>query len=211
MKISDIRKEYSQQTFNRDDLAESPFELFDRWFHEAVIAAVLEPNGMILATASKGGIPSSRTVLLKGFDDKGLVFFTNYGSRKAKDIDENPWVSATFWWKELERQVHISGIAAKVSQEESRKYFADRPRESQIGSLASRQDAVILSRSVLEKEFLRLQDLYREREVPLPDDWGGFRIKPVKFEFWQGRISRLHDRFLYSLEGDFWKIDRLSP
>lgn len=211
MELEDLRSHYSSQELRRKDLEDNPLKQFQRWFEEVQNKPILEPNAMILATCTKNGLPSSRTVLLKYFDDKGFIFFTNYESRKAQDIQDNPRASAVFLWKELERQVIIQGKVEKTSREISENYFSRRPRQSQLGSAASHQGKVIQSRSVLEKEYERLDKLYEGREIPCPEFWGGFMIKPDYYEFWQGRPNRLHDRFRYQLVDGRWIIDRLSP
>jgi pyridoxamine 5'-phosphate oxidase len=211
MDISEIRKEYLLRELSRKTLHTDPFVQFRLWLDEAIKAEIPEPTAMALATCSLGGIPSCRMVLLKEIDETGLTFFTNMESRKARDIFENPQVSALFWWRELERQVIVKGKAEVVSREQTGHYFKKRPRKSQLGSLASRQSKVLASRKVLEEEYERLAKEYENEEVPLPPFWGGFKIVVRSFEFWQGRESRLHDRFEYHLEGNKWKIERLSP
>lgn len=209
--LSKIRIEYSKRELEQENLKESPFEQFQKWLDEAIRAKIREPNAMALATASSSGRPSNRMVLLKDFSEKGAVFFTSYESRKAKEINENPRASAVFFWKELERQVLMEGGVEKISYDDTLAYFSGRPRGSQLGSLASHQDAVIPSRKILEQEYSRLELLYKDKEIPVPAHWGGFRIIPSAFEFWQGRSDRLHDRFRYTLENDNWKIERISP
>ncbi len=211
MDLENLRYNYYSQELQLRDLLSNPLEQFLVWMKEAVTAQIPEPNAMILATCTKNAIPSSRTVLLKQVDEQGFIFFTNYESRKAKEIEENPYASATFLWKELERQVIIQGTVKKSSRTISVNYFAKRPRTSQLGTAASHQGTVIPSRAVLEEEYERLDKLYEGQEVPCPDVWGGFIIKPNYYEFWQGRPSRLHDRFRYQLVNGKWIIDRLSP
>ena len=211
MEFDDVRKEYQLNELSRRNLDLDPFRQFRKWFSDALEAKINEPNAMCLATASAEGIPSSRMVLLKHFDETGFHFFTNYESRKARELAENPHASITIYWKELERQILAEGKVQKVSEKESKAYFSKRPRGSQLGTWASRQDAVISSRQFLEEEYQRYENLYKNQEIPLPPYWGGFRLIPKRFEFWQGRMSRLSDRFRYVLEGDSWQLDRLSP
>lgn len=210
MDIGDLRRDYRQRKLERNNLDKNPFEQFKLWLGEAIKSEVLEPNAMILSTATKTGIPSSRTVLLKEIDERGLIFFTNKESRKAKEMIENPEVSLVFWWAPLERQVAIQGKAEQIDKADDENYFTKRPRGNQLGCWASRQGAVISSREILEDEFRRLDELYKDK-VPLPPFWGGFRIIPTRFEFWQGRSNRLHDRFMYQKENGSWTICRLSP
>lgn len=209
--LSALRQEYTRHQLSKASVALDPFEQFTTWFQEASSAGIPEPNAMHLGTATTDGAPSGRTVLLKGFDRSGFTFFTNYGSQKARELIQNPNCYLHFFWKELERQVFIRGTAAKTSGEESDAYFAVRPYESQIGAWASIQSEVIASRESLEARFEELKTKYSEGAVPRPDFWGGFRITPSQFEFWQGRPSRLHDRICYELTGPAWEISRLSP
>lgn len=212
MNIGELRKEYTQAGLNRKTLMEDPFEQFELWFQQACKADLLEPNAMVLGTASAQAEPSLRTVLLKYFDRDGFVFFTNYESKKARQISENPHVSILFPWIALERQVQIIGTASRISTTESLQYFISRPRGSQLGAWCSQQSSVISSRQLLEMKFEEMQQKFRHREVPLPSFWGGFRVTPHSFEFWQGRPNRLHDRFLYSRQAEEgWVIQRLSP
>lgn len=209
--VAALRQEYSQHELSRASVAADPFEQFAAWFNEAVAAEIFEPNAMHLGTCSVDGFPSGRTVLLKGFDTQSLTFFTNYNSRKGRELIANPNCYLHFFWKELERQVFIRGIAAKTSIQESDEYFARRPFQSQIGALASDQSSVVASREILEKRFEELRAEYLHGPVPRPENWGGFSVTPTEFEFWQGRPSRLHDRIRYQLMEEVWKIDRLSP
>lgn len=209
--LAALRQEYSQHELSRSNVAVDPFVQFAAWFDEAVASEIFEPNAMHLGTASLDGVPSGRTVLLKGFDATGLTFFTNYNSRKARELAANPNCYLHFFWQELERQVVIQGTAAKVSAQESDDYFAVRPYQSQIGALASEQSSVIESREVLERRFEELSAKFSEGNVPRPEHWGGYFVTPTQFEFWQGRRSRLHDRIRYTLSGDAWTIDRLAP
>lgn len=206
-----LRQEYSRHQLSRTGVAADPFEQFGRWFDEAVKAEIFEPNAMHLGTSTSDGMPSGRTVLLKGFDANGFTFYTNYNSRKARELTANPNCYLHFFWKELERQVLIRGTAGKTSETESDAYFAVRPYQSQIGAWASEQSTRIDSREILENRFEELTAKYAEGEVPRPDFWGGFRVTPTEVEFWQGRPSRLHDRILYSWTAAGWTISRLSP
>lgn len=212
MDIAHLRQEYTQMGLSRKDVAPDPFKQFERWFQQACSADLPEPNAMSLATASASGAPSLRTVLLKYFDREGLVFFTNYESRKAAQMTENPQVALLFLWIFLERQVIIEGTAAKISPAESLKYFATRPRGNQIGAWCSQQSSVVSSRKLLEMKFEEIKGRFQQGEVPIPSFWGGYRVVPHRFEFWQGRPSRLHDRLLYrrQTDGD-WEIQRLAP
>jgi pyridoxamine 5'-phosphate oxidase len=211
--VASLRREYTLNGLYRKDLQESPFDQFHLWFAESVRAAGnREPNAMTLATASKKGIPSVRVVLLKGIDGRGFAFFTNYESRKARDLAENPNAALNFNWPWLERQVQIEGIVGKVSRAESEEYFAKRPIGSRLGAITSNQSSVIPSREDLEEQLRRVKAKYEGREPPAPENWGGYRLVPTRFEFWQGRENRLHDRFLYTRQpDDSWQIDRLSP
>ena len=213
MDISNLRQQYTKDGLKREQLDRDPFKQFEFWFQQACSADLPEPNAMCLATVSSNSEPSQRMVLLKYFDRQGFVFFTNYESQKAHQIEANPQVSLLFFWIALERQVIISGKAAKISTTESLKYFASRPRGSQIGAWCSQQSNVISSRQILEMKFEEMKRKFRDREIPLPSAWGGYRVVPHSFEFWQGRPNRLHDRFLYSfLDAESaWDIQRLAP
>ena len=211
MDISDYRVEYLKGGLNRVELDACPFSQFEKWFMQASEAKLVDPNAMIIATASKQAKPTQRTVLLKQFDDKGFVFFTNYGSNKAQQIDENAQVSLLFPWLSLERQIEINGHASKITEAESLAYFQSRPHGSQLGAWASKQSQEIASRSVLDQQLTDIENKYTEGEVPLPH-WGGYRIVPDTFEFWQGGARRLHDRFEYTQnENSEWQIQRLQP
>lgn len=205
------RKEYENRSLHRCDLAADPIEQFQLWLTEAINAEVIEPNAMNLATASPDGRPSCRMVLLKDITSEGIFFFTNYESRKANELGANPYASATFWWKELERQVIVEGPVHKTSRETSALFFSKRPRRSQISALISSQDKKVESRQILEEAFTAADERYKGKEIPLPEFWGGFCLVPQRYEFWQGRPDRLHDRFAYTAEGSEWKIQRLSP
>jgi len=212
MDIHALREEYKIGELRRKDLQDDPFQQFETWFQQACNAELLEPNAMTLATVSDRGQPFMRTVLLKYFDNNGFVFFTNYESRKAHQIEANPHVSILFTWLPLQRQVHITGIAEKVTTEESWQYFTSRPRGSQLGAWTSQQSSIISSRQLLLMQFEKIKQKFLDGEIPLPDFWGGYRIVPDSFEFWQGCTNRLHDRFLYTLQEDkSWQIHRLAP
>jgi pyridoxamine 5'-phosphate oxidase len=211
MDIGELRRDYTQRGLDEADLNPDPFAQFELWFQQACEAELLEPNALVLSTVSAEGAPYQRTVLLKYFDRDGFVFFTNYSSRKAQHMAVNPQVSLLFPWYPLERQVAIVGTASKISAAESLRYFVSRPRNSQLGAWVSQQSAVISSRQLLEMQFEHMKEKFLHQEVPLPDFWGGYRVRPSSFEFWQGRPSRLHDRFLYSRQDDTWAIARLSP
>lgn len=209
--IADIRKDYTLNGLAEQDVLEHPIKQFKKWFDEAIISEVHEPNGMIVSTINSNSRPSSRVVLLKGIDDLGLVFFTNYNSQKGQDMLFNPFVALNFWWIELERQVRIEGKIEKTSEIESEEYFKSRPRGSQIGAWVSEQSHIIESREVLEARQAQLEEKYKDQEIPRPPHWGGYRVVPDLFEFWQGRASRLHDRLQYKLENGIWTLERLSP
>lgn len=211
--IENLRQDYRLASLDVTDVNENPFEQFKKWFQEALDAQLPEPNAMHLATVTLEGKPTLRVVLLKSFDYQGFVFYTNYESRKGREMKANPYAALNFLWLELERQVRIEGKVEKVSTEESTEYFQSRPKGSQIGAWASPQSSVIPDRSVLETKVLQLMTAYESAEVlPRPEQWGGYVIKPTLIEFWQGRSNRLHDRIQYSLQADgTWKIERLAP
>jgi pyridoxamine 5'-phosphate oxidase len=211
MELNKLRKEYRLKSLRRDDLIANPFDQLKKWLTDALQAHLGEPNAMVLATVSKEGRPSTRTVLLKQFDESGLVFHTSLESRKAIEISGNSFVSATFLWQELERQITVEGTAQQAAREQTSAYFAGRPRGSQLASWVSRQGEKIASREVIENALKKLEEVYHNKPVPPPPHWGGFRIIPNRFEFWQGRPNRLHDRFEYTLQGTEWVIQRLSP
>ena len=211
MDIGDYRREYTKGGLNKADLSESPFELFEKWFTQAMEANIPDASAMSLATVSATGKPTQRTVLLKIFDEEGFIFFTNYISQKSQQIGENNNVSLLFPWTELERQVEINGKATKISTAESLKYFLSRPRGSQLGAWASAQSSPINSRQILEGQLQKMKGKFTKGEIPLPDFWGGYRVVPETIEFWQGGVNRLHDRFEYTKEYDQWTIKRLQP
>jgi pyridoxamine 5'-phosphate oxidase len=212
MPISDLRREYSLASLRRKDLLPDPIAQFRAWFDAAVAASVEEPNAMTLATVTPEGKPSARIVLLKAVDDRGFSFFTNYESRKGQELAANPHAALTFLWKEMERQVRVEGSVTKVSREESDSYFRSRPRNSRLGAWVSNQSQVIANRAVLEANMKELQARYPGEEVPLPPNWGGYIVKPVAIEFWQGQRSRLHDRFVYRQQTNgSWLLERLAP
>jgi len=211
MNADSTRHDYLKAELNRDDLESDPFLQFEKWFKEASDSEIIDPNAFGLATVSNSGVPFARTVLLKIFDEKGLVFFTNYQSRKGLEIDKNPNVALNFYWPELERQVRIEGEVRKTDAKTSDEYFHSRPRLSQIGAWASEQSQKIPSREVLEKSKSHYETKFADRDVPRPSYWGGYLVKPNFFEFWQGREGRLHDRISYRKDGAKWIIERLSP
>ena len=210
--IADIRQEYSKSGLRESELPGAPLSLFSRWLQEAIDANVEEPTAVIVGTVSPEGRPSTRTVLLKGLHDGKFIFYTNYESRKGKHLAQNPYISLSFVWHELERQVHIEGVATKVPSEESDEYFQKRPYKSRIGARISPQSQPIASRMQLIRAFVREAARWIGKEVERPDNWGGYAVTPTRMEFWQGRPNRLHDRFLYTLKTDGkWEINRLSP
>jgi len=210
--ISDIRRDYSQEILSEDSIAKNPIDQFEQWWNEAVHAKIDEVNAMTLATASADGFPSARIVLLKDFGAAGFSFYTNYASYKGKQLEENPKACLVFFWKELERQVRITGLVEKLSPAESDLYFNSRPEGSRIGATASPQSQVIENRSWLDEKFNEMVKLLEGTNIQRPQNWGGYIVKPVIIEFWQGRPSRLHDRIQYSIQNDgSWKIERLAP
>ncbi len=212
MQIADLRREYARMGLSEADVDPDPMRQFRLWFEQALTAGVPEPNAMTLATASADGRPSARMMLLKGFDEHGFTFFTNYDSRKGRELAANPRAALCVFWQPLERQVRVEGTVEKVGREESEAYFSGRPRQAQIGAWVSQQSSPITSRAELERIEAELQKRFEGKPVPLPDYWGGYRVVPRAIEFWQGRPSRLHDRLLYtSSEGGGWVLRRLSP
>ena len=210
--VADLRKDYQLQGLSETDADLNPFKQFQIWFDQALAAQLPEPNAMTVATVTKSGNPRARVVLLKNFDERGFVFYTNYHSHKGQELADNPQAAIAFWWAELERQVRIEGRVLKVSDRESDEYFHSRPFNSRLGAWASEQSQVIESREVLEQRLQDLKTKYENQDIPRPPHWGGFRVIPTAIEFWQGRPSRLHDRLLYSLLDDgSWQIERLSP
>lgn len=212
MALADLRTDYSLAGLTEKDLARDPFRQFEKWFQEAEAARLTEPNAMTLATADRAGRPSVRIVLLKGLDGRGFVFYTNYASRKSRELEANPHATLLFPWIALERQVIVEGPVEKVAREESDAYFHSRPRLSQLSAWVSQQSSIIPGRRVLEDSMKELERKHAGAEVPLPPHWGGWRVRPETVEFWQGRRSRLHDRLRYRREtsGD-WIVERLAP
>jgi pyridoxamine 5'-phosphate oxidase len=213
MDVAELRKEYTLSGLHRTDLSPDPFEQFRLWFEESVqTAGDREPNVMTLATASRTGAPSARVVLLKGFDAQGMKFFTNYESRKAQQLAENPSAALNFHWPWLERQIQIEGLVKKVGREESKAYFDRRPLGSRLGAIVSKQSSMVESREILEERLSALKTELHGSNPALPDFWGGYLLVPQRFEFWQGRENRLHDRFLYTQHANrTWQIQRLAP
>jgi pyridoxamine 5'-phosphate oxidase len=210
--VADLRRDYTRAALDETSVDPDPIAQFARWFGEALSVRLPEPNAMTLATATADGVPSARTVLVKGYDARGFVFYTSYASQKGLELAANPRAALVFYWAELERQVRISGTVERVTREETERYFRSRPRGSQLGAAISPQSEVIASRAELEGRWRQLDEAVGDRPVPLPDDWGGYRVAPVAIEFWQGRPSRLHDRLRYTrLPDGRWKVERLAP
>ena len=208
--LADLRRDFSSVGLDESAVDPDPFVQFGEWMNDALAADIRDPNAMTLATVGEDGRPDARVVLLKYYGPDGFLFFTNYESKKARDLAANPYATLHFFWRQLDRQVSIRGTAQKTSREESEKYFLSRPVDSRVAAWASSQSRVIGSRSVLEERFRELKEKFGDK-VPLPDFWGGFRLAPDRFEFWQGRQNRLHDRLVYSQNGGTWNIQRLSP
>jgi pyridoxamine 5'-phosphate oxidase len=209
--LQKLREDYSKHSLDESDVDKNPLKQFEKWMEEALDSKIPEPNAMTLSTVDMENKPHSRVVLLKGLEDGGFVFYTNYASEKGKQIDQNPNVSLCFLWLELERQVLINGNVEKLPEEENNAYFKKRPYKSQLGALASNQSSEVPNRAFLEKKFAELEDKYEEGDVPKPETWGGYKVMPEAIEFWQGRRSRLHDRIKYEIVADKWNIKRLSP
>lgn len=208
--LADIRRNFDSDGLRQSDMARDPFEQFTTWMNDALRSDILDPNAMTVATVGADNKPSARVVLLKGFDAEGFVFFTNYESKKGRDLADNQNASFNFFWPSLHRQVAIHGRIEKTSRDESEKYFHSRPVDSQLAAWASAQSTEIESREVLETRFNEFREKFGD-EVPLPPFWGGYRLTPDRFEFWQGRQNRLHDRIVYTLDSDTWRMSRLSP
>lgn len=211
MELSDIRREYTKDGLRRRDLKSDPIDQFNLWLQQAVDAKLSDPTAMTVATVDENGMPFQRIVLLKSVDKEGFVFYTNLGSRKAQHLDSHSKISLHFPWHPLERQVHVTGVAQKLTAMENMKYFSSRPKESQIAAIASKQSSRLSARSMLISKYMEVKKQFENGEIPVPTFWGGFRVKPESMEFWQGGEHRLHDRFLFSRDEDEWSIDRLAP
>jgi pyridoxamine 5'-phosphate oxidase len=209
--LAALRREYGDQGLDVPDLEADPIAMFRRWLADTVDSGLHEPNAMVVSTVSAQGRPSSRLVLLKGVDEEGLVFYTNYDSRKGQEIEATPAVALLFPWHDLQRQVRIDGTASRVSREESKAYFSSRPRGSQLGAWASPQSAEVSSRGELDERYAEVEERFGEGEVSLPPQWGGYRVRPEVVEFWQGRKGRMHDRLVYRRTGEGWSTSRLAP
>lgn len=209
--LAAARESYTRSGLTEGDLADDPFEQFERWYAEARDAGIVEPNAMVVSTVSADGAPSSRTVLLKGFSTEGFTFFTNTASRKGSDLAHNPRCAVLFPWHPLERQVRIDGLAHELSREDVEAYFSQRPRGSQLGAHASHQSRVVAGREELEAAYERIEAQFDGQPVPVPEEWGGYRVEPEAVEFWQGRPGRMHDRLVYRREGEKWRTERLAP
>ena len=210
--MSEIREPHAGDELDEKNVDRDPIKQFQRWFADAIAQGLKLPEAMTLATATEDGQPSARMVLLKGVDERGFVFYTNYGSQKARELDENPPAALVFYWPQLDRQVRVEGTVMRTSAQESDAYFQTRPRDSQLGALASPQSEVIISRDVLEQRMREVEDIHRDRLIQRPSNWGGYLLNPKRIEFWQARPSRLHDRLLYELQPDgTWTISRLAP
>ncbi|MFB9153200.1 pyridoxamine 5'-phosphate oxidase [Vibrio gallaecicus] len=211
MELTDIRREYAKGGLRRKDLHADPIDQFNLWLEQAIEAKLTDPTAMTVATVDKNGQPFQRIVLLKNVEKDGFIFYTNLGSRKAQHLEDCSKISLHFPWHPLERQVHITGTAEKLTALENMKYFSSRPKESQLAAIASKQSSRISARGVLEGKYLELKQKFAKGEIPVPTFWGGFRVKPESIEFWQGGEHRLHDRFLFSRDDSRWDIDRLAP
>ncbi len=211
MSVHESRQDYNRLSLTEGELDPDPIRQFHRWFEAATLSEIPEPNAMVLATASPAGRPSARIVLLRGYDERGFVFFTNYESRKGRELDANPHAALVFHWHDLERQIRVEGPVVRSSAEESDAYFQSRPAGSRLGAWASRQSEVIADREILEARIRALELEYADRPIPRPEHWGGYRVVPTVIEFWQGRPSRLHDRLRYTRSEGGWLIERLSP
>ena len=209
--LQNLRQDYRAASLFENEVAADPISQFKSWFSDALQSQLYEPNVMTFATGDSDGKPSARIVLLKGFDENGFVFFTNYDSKKGKDLIENPQAALVFFWAELERQVRIEGVVSKIDSESSESYFHSRPVGSQIGAIASPQSAIIEDRSILEQKVNELTEQYQGSTIPRPENWGGYLVEPKHIEFWQGRSSRLHDRIVYNFVDGQWIISRLAP
>jgi pyridoxamine 5'-phosphate oxidase len=210
--IAEIRKDYTKATLDQKDVNKNPIAQFEKWFYEAIKSQALEPNAMTLSTITEAGKPSARIVLLKGVEANSFLFYTNYQSQKGKELDANPACALTFFWPELERQVRIEGVCARVSETTSDTYFKSRPRGSQLGAWASPQSTLIKNRELLEARVKELEKRFEGKEtLPKPKQWGGYAVEPLEIEFWQGRASRLHDRIVYYKTDGTWTIHRLAP
>lgn len=210
--LAQLRKDYTLKSLNEEDVADSPIAQFEAWWQDAEESKIVEMNAMTLATTNSEGMADARTVLLKGFDERGFVFFTNYNSAKSSQLGMNAHCCLLFFWKELERQVRVNGVAEKITAKESIDYFDSRPDGSKIGAWASPQSMVVAGKALLKETFEYYTERFKHGKIPKPPHWGGYRVKPVRMEFWQGRPSRMHDRILYTpgLEGK-WKTERLAP
>lgn len=209
--IADIRKDYKLRSLLQEDVESNPIDQFSKWWNDAIESKIDEVNAMTLATATTAGVPSARIVLLKGLTHEGFIFYTNYQSHKANELAMNPNAALIFFWKELERQIRIEGTVEKTNEADSEAYFITRPAASKIGAWASPQSSVIAGRHIIEESVLKYKEQFGEENIPKPPHWGGYIVKPLKVEFWQGRRSRLHDRILYTSHNAEWKIERLAP
>lgn len=209
--LGTLRQSYTFAELDESTIEKNPFKQFELWFNDAQSFGIYEPNAMSLATVSKANEPSLRVVLLKEFSSEGFVFYTNYSSKKGSDLDNNNHVALNFFWPEMQRQIRIEGTVEKVANEKSIEYFYSRPRESQIGAFISEQSHIIESRTVIENKYKEVEANYQDKAIPKPENWGGYLVKPHKIEFWQGRVSRLHDRLVFELKDNNWNLYRLSP